>query len=68
MAVNGVNDSAGHNFDSVASIRKQTEAIRQRAAAQRKVRIAEQGKTGLIQDPMYRDSDGWRCDEVNTSP
>ena len=51
MAVNGVYSSAGCNFGSVASIRKQAEAIRQRAAAQREKRIAEQDRTGLIQDP-----------------
>ena len=51
MAVNGVYDSAGYNFGSLASIRKQAEAIKQRAAAQREARIAEQDKTGLIQNP-----------------
>ena len=49
MAVNGV--YSGYVTGSVASIRKQAEAIRQRAAAQRKARIAEQDKTGLIEDP-----------------
>ena len=51
MAVGGVYSSAGYNFGSVASIRKQAEAIRQRAAKLREQRIAEQDKTGLIQDP-----------------
>ena len=54
MAVNGVNgvfSNAGYNFGSVASIRKQAEEIRQRAAAQRDARIAEQDKTGLIKNP-----------------
>ena len=49
MAVNGVFST--YVTGSVADIRKQAEAIRQRATAQREARIAEQDKTGLIQDP-----------------
>ena len=49
MAVNGV--FSGYVTGSVASIRKQAEAIRQRAAAEREARIAEQDRTGLIEDP-----------------
>ena len=49
MAVSGV--FGGYVNGTVASIRKQAEAIRQRAMAQREARIAEQDKTGLIQDP-----------------
>lgn len=49
MAVNSV--FGGYVNGTVASIRKQAEAIRQRAAAQREKRITEQDKTGLIQDP-----------------
>ena len=49
MAVGGV--FSGYVTGSVASIRKQAETIRQRAAVQRKARVAEQDKTGLIQDP-----------------
>ena len=51
MAVNGVYDSAGYNFGSLASIRKQAEAIKNRAGAETEARIAEQEKTGLIQNP-----------------
>ena len=49
MAVNGVFST--YVTGSVADIRKQAEEIRQRATAQREARIAEQDKTGLIQDP-----------------
>ena len=49
MAVGGV--FSGYVTGSVASIRKQAEAIRQRAMAATKARIAEQDKTGLIEDP-----------------
>lgn len=49
MAVGGV--FSAYITGSVASIRKQAEAIRQRTAALREKRIAEQDKTGLIQDP-----------------
>ena len=49
MAVNGV--FGGYVNGTVASIRKQAEAIRQRSMAATKARIAEQDKTGLIEDP-----------------
>ena len=49
MAVNGV--FSGYVTGSVASIRKQAEAIRQRAMTQREARIAEQDRTGLIKNP-----------------
>ena len=49
MAVNGV--FSAYVTGSVADIRKQAEAIRQRAMAQREARIAEQDRTGMIQDP-----------------
>ena len=51
MVVNVVYDSAGYNFGSLASIRKQAEAIKQRATAATEARIAEQDRTGLIQNP-----------------
>ena len=49
MAVGGV--FSAYVTGSVADIRKQAEAIRQRAMAQREARIAEQDRTGMIQDP-----------------
>ena len=49
MAVNGV--FSGYVTGSVASIRKQAEAIRQRTMKLREARIAEQDRTGLIKDP-----------------
>ena len=49
MAVNGV--FSAYVTGSVADIRKQAEAIRQRTMKLREARIAEQDKTGLIQDP-----------------
>ena len=51
MAVNGVYSSAGYNFGSLASIRKQADAIKQRVTAATEARIAEQERTGLIQNP-----------------
>lgn len=51
MAVDGVYDSAGYNFGSLASIRKQADAIKQRVGGETKARIEEQEKTGLIQNP-----------------
>ena len=51
MAVNGVYDRAGYNFGSLASIRKQADAIKQRVGGETKARIEEQEKTGLIQNP-----------------
>lgn len=51
MAVNGVYDSSGYSFGSVASVRKQADAIKARAKAGRDARMAEQDKTGLIRNP-----------------
>ena len=49
MAVGGV--YSAYVTGSVASIRKQAEAIRQRTMKLREARIAEQDRTGLIKDP-----------------
>ena len=49
MAVGGV--FGGYVNGTVASIRKQAEAIRQRTMKLREARIAEQDRTGMIQDP-----------------
>ena len=49
MAVNGV--FSAYVTGSVASIREQAEAIRQRTTKLREARIAEQDRTGLIKDP-----------------
>ena len=51
MAVNGVYDSAGYAFGSLASIRRQAQAIGNRVKAENEARIAEQEKTGLIKNP-----------------
>ena len=49
MAINGV--FSGYVTGSVASIRKQAEAIKQRVGAATKARIAKQDETGLIENP-----------------
>ena len=51
MSVGGVYDSSGYSFGSVASVRKQADAIKARAWAGREARMAEQDKTGLIRNP-----------------
>ena len=49
MAINGV--LSGYDTGSAASIRKQTEAIKQRVGAATKARIAREDETGLIKNP-----------------
>lgn len=51
MAVNGVYDSSGYNFGSLASIRKQAYAIADRVEAQSAARKEEENKSGLIKNP-----------------
>lgn len=51
MSVGAVYDSGNYSFGSLASIRKQADAIKARAWAEREARMAEQNKTGLIRDP-----------------
>lgn len=51
MSVGAVYDSGNYSFGSLASIRKQADAIKKRAGAEREARMAEQDKTGLIRNP-----------------
>ena len=51
MSVGAVYDSRNYSFGSLADIRKQADAIKKRAGAEREARMAEQDKTGLIRNP-----------------
>ena len=51
MAIGAVYDSRNYSFGSLVSIRKQADAIKKRAGAEREARMAEQDRTGLIRNP-----------------
>lgn len=52
MAVNSIRSGVyGYSGGSIASIRKQAEAIKERVGAETKARIAQQEETGLIKNP-----------------
>lgn len=51
MAIGAVYDSGNYSFGSLASIRRQADAIKKRAGAERESRMAEQDRTGLIRNP-----------------
>ena len=56
MSVGAVYDSRNYSFGSLADVRKQADAIKKRAGAEREARMAEQDKTGLIRNLVLEDN------------